>query len=237
MIDLPGLDRIAVGECTSNLARITHDIPIKYIDDPLTIILCVIPANSDIYTSDALRMAKEIDMSGKRTIGVLTKLDIMDQGTDGRKTLLNEEVPLKLGYVGIRNKNKQDRINNLSMTETKKKEIEFFKSHSAYNNLPSELLGIDSLINKLTQLYFKMVKINCPNINKTINERIETIEKELIDLNVLLTTMQNIIIDNEEKNSVPIDKKKGEEKPKDPPSKSEDDNKKVKKKGYGNLFG
>ena len=93
----------------------------QYIDDPLTIILCVIPANSDIYTSDALRMAKEIDMSGKRTIGVITKLDIMDQGTDRRKTLLNEDVPLKLGYVGIRNKNKQDRINNLSMTETKKK--------------------------------------------------------------------------------------------------------------------
>ena len=237
LIDLPGLDRIAVGECTSNLARITHDIPIKYIDDPLTIILCVIPANSDIYTSDALRMAKEIDMSGKRTIGVLTKLDIMDKGTDGRKTLLNEEVPLKLGYVGIRNKSKQDRMNNISMTETKKKEKDFFKSNPAYNNLPSELLGIDSLINKLTQLYFKIVKINCPNINKSINGRIEMIEKELIDLNVLFTTMQIIVIDDEEKNSVPIDKKKGEEKPKDPPSKSEDDNKKVKKKGYGNLFG
>ena len=236
LIDIPGLDRIFVGECSSNLVQITHNIPTKYIDDPLTIILCVIPANSDIYTSDALRMAKEIDMSGKRTIGVITKLDIMDQGTDGRKTLLNEDVPLKLGYVGIRNKNKQDRINNLSLTETKKKEKEFFKSHPAYNNLPSELLGIDSLIDKLTQLYFKMVKENCPNIDKILNERKKTIEKELIDLNDLLTIMQNIIID-EEKTSVPINKKKDEEKLKDPPSKSKDNNKNDKKKVYGNLFG
>ena len=236
LLDIPGLDRIAVGECPSNLVQITHNIPTQYIDDPLTIILCVIPANSDIYTSDALRMAKEIDMSGKRTIGVITKLDIMDQGTDGRKILLNEDIPLKLGYVGIRNKNKQDRINNLSMTETKKKEIEFFKSHPAYNNLPSELLGIDSLIDKLTQLYFKMMKENCPNIDKILNERKKTIEKELIDLNDLLTIMQNIKID-EEKTSVPINKKRDEEKLKDPPSKSKDNNKNVKKKLYGNLFG
>ena len=116
------------------------------LEDPLTIILCVIQANSDIATSESLRMAKEIDMSGERTIAVLTKLDIMDEGTDGRKILLNEYIPLKLGYVGIKNRNKQDRINNISMNETKIKEKEFCKSHPAYNNLPSELTELIHLL-------------------------------------------------------------------------------------------
>ena len=177
LFDLPGVERIRVGECPKNIELITQNIATKYIEDPLTIILCVIPANSDIATSESLRMAKEIDMSGERTIAVLTKLDIMDEGTDGRKILLNEYIPLKLGYVGIKNRNKQDRINNISMKETKIKEKEFFKSHPAYNNLPSERYGIDSLINKLTQLYFKMVKENYPMIFKAINERKNSVEK------------------------------------------------------------
>lgn len=42
------------------------------------------PANADLATSDALRIAREVDPPGDRTIGVLTKVDIMDKGTDCR---------------------------------------------------------------------------------------------------------------------------------------------------------
>jgi hypothetical protein len=49
-----------------------------------TIILAVTPANADLATSDALRLAREVDPAGDRTVGVLTKLDIMDRGTDCR---------------------------------------------------------------------------------------------------------------------------------------------------------
>ena len=82
LIDLPGIKRIPFGYSPKNIELITRDIPRRYIDDPLTIILCVIPGNSDIYTSEGLRMAKDIDRTGSRTIGVFTKLDIMDVGTD-----------------------------------------------------------------------------------------------------------------------------------------------------------
>ena len=62
---------------------------------------------SDIATSDGLMLAKEIDTGGTRTLGVLKKFDIMDEGTDARKVLLNEEIPLKLGYVGVKNRSNQ----------------------------------------------------------------------------------------------------------------------------------
>ena len=120
LIDLPGIERIPLGECPKNVDIIGKIITKKYIEDPLTIILCVIPANSDIWTSDSLRLAKEIDENRERTIGVLTKIDIMDQGTDVRKFLLNEEIPLKMGYVGMINRSKQDRVNKLSLAEAKK---------------------------------------------------------------------------------------------------------------------
>ena len=179
LIDLPGVTRVPVGGQPQNIEQITKDMATRYIKDPLTIILCVIAANSDIATSDGLKLAKEIDTSGTRTLGVLTKLDIMDEGTDAKKALLNEEIPLKLGYVGVKNRSKQDLLNKLSMSEATKKEREFFKSHPAYKSLPAGYLGVDVLINKLTKIYFRIIRENLPRIVKSINDHIKTAEEEL----------------------------------------------------------
>ena len=95
---------------------------------------------------------------------------------------MNEEIPLKLGYVGVKNRSKQDLVNKLSMAETSKKEKEFFKSHPAYKNLPAGHLGTDVLINKLTKIYFRIIRENLPRIVKAINERLKTAEDELLSL-------------------------------------------------------
>lgn len=75
---------------------------IKYAKDERTIILAVISANADMTVSDGLKLAMDIDPEGKRTLGVITKIDIMDRGTDAKRMVTNQEVPLKLGYVGIK---------------------------------------------------------------------------------------------------------------------------------------
>ena len=62
----------------------------------------MIPANIDLANSDALKMAMRLDPNGERTIGVLTKIDLMDEGTDASKTLLNKDIKLKHGYIGIK---------------------------------------------------------------------------------------------------------------------------------------
>lgn len=62
----------------------------SYCKDPKTIILCVIPANQDLSLSDGLKLAREWDKNGERTIGVITKIDIMDKGTSAKKMLMNE---------------------------------------------------------------------------------------------------------------------------------------------------
>jgi len=182
LVDLPGVTRVPIEGQPKNIEEITKNMAIRYIEDPLTIILCVIAANSDIATSDGLKLAKEIDTTGSRTLGVLTKLDIMDAGTDAKKALMNEEIPLKLGYVGVKNRSKLDLNNKISMAETARKEKEFFKTHPVYKNLPAGLLGTSVLINKLTKIYFKIIRENLPRIVKAINDRVKTAEEELASL-------------------------------------------------------
>lgn len=107
IIDLPGITRIDV-KGQKDIEKITTEMAKRYCEDPATIILCVIPANQDLSTSDGLKLAREWDKKGERTIGVITKIDIMDKGTSAKKMLLNEEIHLRLGYIGIVNRAQED---------------------------------------------------------------------------------------------------------------------------------
>ena len=72
---------------------------LKYITKPNAIILAVTAANSDLANSDGLKLAREVDPEGLRTIGVLTKIDLMDQGTDVIDILAGRVIPLRLGKL------------------------------------------------------------------------------------------------------------------------------------------
>ena len=76
LIDLPGITRIPLkgSDQPPEIEQITKNMATRYCIDPRTIILCVIPANQDLSTSDGLKMARDIDMTGDRTIGVITKV-------------------------------------------------------------------------------------------------------------------------------------------------------------------
>jgi len=76
----------------------------RYCGESRTIILCVLSANADITTSDGLQMARELDPKGIRTIGVITKIDIMDKGTSAKRMIEGKDVSLRLGYIGIKNR-------------------------------------------------------------------------------------------------------------------------------------
>jgi len=110
LIDLPGITRIPLKDSDQpvDIEEITKRMALKYVSDKRTIILCVIPANIDITTSDALQMAQRADTKGLRTIGVITKIDIMDKGTNAKKTLLGQEVNLRLGFVGVKLRSQAD---------------------------------------------------------------------------------------------------------------------------------
>ena len=115
VVDLPGITRIPMmnSDQREDIEKVTTEMAMRYCSDPRTIILCVVPANADISTSDALMIARKLDKGGDRTLGVLTKIDIMDKGTSAKETLLNKAIPLKLGYVGVKNRSQYDINNNM----------------------------------------------------------------------------------------------------------------------------
>lgn len=89
IVDLPGITSIPVGEQPNNIYDITKNMALRYISEKRSIILCVIPANQDLSVSEALKILREIDPSGERSIGCLTKIDIMNRGDDARNMLKN----------------------------------------------------------------------------------------------------------------------------------------------------
>ncbi|KAJ2389339.1 vacuolar protein sorting-associated protein 1, partial [Coemansia sp. RSA 2611] len=82
LVDLPGLTKVPVGDQPKDIERQIRDMIMTYITKPNAIILAVTAANTDLANSDGLKLAREMDPDGARTIGVLTKVDLMDKGTD-----------------------------------------------------------------------------------------------------------------------------------------------------------
>lgn len=90
LIDLPGLTKVPVGDQPPDIETQIRNMVLEFIKNESTLILAVSPANADLANSDALKISKEVDPQGLRTIGVLTKIDLMDEGTDAREILENK---------------------------------------------------------------------------------------------------------------------------------------------------
>jgi len=157
---------------------------LNYIKDERTIILCVVPANVDLSTSDGIQMAMKIDREGRRTIGVITKIDIMDKGTDAKLMLENEEIPLKLGYFGVKNRSQADVDAKKSIDDMRRDERLFFQGHPVYGAMDQSVMGIESLTNKLSSVLFAQIREHLPKILGEIKARWTKAEDELKGLGI-----------------------------------------------------
>ena len=117
LVDLPGLTKIPVGDQPSDIERQIRSLVTDYISKPNCIIIAVSPANVDLANSDSLKLARSVDPQGRRTIGVLTKLDLMDSGTHALDILTGHVYPLRLGFIGVVNRSQQDINGNVSLQD------------------------------------------------------------------------------------------------------------------------
>ncbi|KAJ1605628.1 dynamin-like protein, partial [Cryptosporidium canis] len=181
LIDLPGITRVPLkgSDQCDNIEQLTRDMAIRYARDPRTIILAVIPANADMSTSDALQLSRRVDPKGLRTIGVVTKIDLMDRGTDASKMLHGDEVPLRLGYTGVKNRSSADLKAGKSIKDALEEEAAFFSNHPVYRNLSPELVGTKNLVSKLTKVLFKHIRTFLPDIRREISARIRALSSRL----------------------------------------------------------
>ena len=107
LVDMPGLTKIPIDGQPRSIVKELEDMARTYVKGDNAIILAVTPANADLATSDALHLAREVDPTGDRTIGVLTKLDIMDPGTDARDVL--EVKMFRFGFWRGRRRRRENR--------------------------------------------------------------------------------------------------------------------------------
>ena len=118
-----------------------------------SVILSVSAANVDLANSESLKLARSVDPQGRRTIGVLTKLDLMDAGTNANDILTGRTYPLKLGFIGVVNRSQQDINTEKPMTAALESEREFFVTHQAYKNIAHKQ-GTKYLAKTLNQACF-----------------------------------------------------------------------------------
>lgn len=81
LIDLPGITKVPVGDQPEDIEGQIRQLVLKYICNPNSIILAVVTANTDMATSESLKLSKDVDPDGRRTLAVVTKLDLMDAGS------------------------------------------------------------------------------------------------------------------------------------------------------------
>lgn len=178
LIDLPGLTKIPVGDQPTDIENQIKRLILEYISRSNCIILAVLPANVDLANSESLKLARLVDPVGKRTLGILSKLDLMDHGTNALEIIKGNLYPLKLGFIGVINRSQYDIDNNKSMKDFLEFEHEFFKKNHVYNSVIDKC-GIQNLARILNSILMNHIKEKLPEIRSNLYSLLSIKEKEL----------------------------------------------------------
>jgi GTP-binding protein EngB required for normal cell division len=185
LIDLPGLTMVACtdkGQPEDIKIQIRNLIK-KYITSNKSLILGVFPARVDIEADIALDLIKEIDKNCDRTIGVLTKIDLMNKETDIVNYLENsisKDLSLKYGYYAIKNRSSKE-MKTINIYEGFKLEQDYFKQNIRYKLCKEQnRLGMSNLGNKLSNILIDSIKQNLPDMIEKITKTQDSINNKII---------------------------------------------------------
>lgn len=172
------MTKIPVGDQPDDIEMQVREMIMEYISKENCLILAVSPANVDLATSDALKLAREVDKDGMRTIGVITKLDLMDEGTDARDIFENKLLPLRRGYIGVVNRSQKDIDNQKNIAEALKYEHTFFKRHIYYRHI-IDRLGTPYLQQVLNRQLNEHIRKTLPTLQDKLRKQMVVLEKDL----------------------------------------------------------
>ncbi|CAM4547321.1 unnamed protein product [Leuciscus chuanchicus] len=178
LVDLPGMTKVPVGDQPIDIEQQIKEMLMQFVTKDNCLLLAVSPANSDLANSDALKIAKEVDPQGQRTIGVITKLDLMDEGTDARDILENKLLPLRRGYIGVVNRSQKDIDGKKDINAAMAAERKFFLSHPSYRHL-ADRMGTPFLQKTLNQQLTNHIRDTLPALRAKLQSQLLSIEKEV----------------------------------------------------------
>uniref|UniRef100_A0A671MM54 Uncharacterized protein n=1 Tax=Sinocyclocheilus anshuiensis TaxID=1608454 RepID=A0A671MM54_9TELE len=175
LIDLPGIARVATANQPKDIDKQIKDLIEKLIQRQETISLVVVPANIDIATTEALQMASKVDLAGERTLGILTKPDLVDKGMEETvvRTVNNEVIPLKKGYMIVKCRGQNEINDKLDLVRALEKERHFFDEHAHFRQEKKSLeaLGDGVPLDEHEKIKFLVMKI------RQFNDALERVKK------------------------------------------------------------
>ncbi|XP_022736295.1 dynamin-related protein 5A isoform X1 [Durio zibethinus] len=178
LVDLPGLTKVAIEGQPDSIVLDIENMVRSYIEKPNCIILAISPANQDLATSDAIKISREVDPTGERTFGVLTKIDLMDKGTDAVDILEGKSYRLKFPWIGVVNRSQADINKNVDMIAARRREREYFANTPEYKHL-AHRMGSEHLAKMLSKHLETVIKSRIPGIQSLINKTVGELETEL----------------------------------------------------------
>ncbi|KAJ5066901.1 dynamin [Anaeramoeba ignava] len=163
LVDLPGLIEVPVGNQPESIVMDIENLVKKYVEKENTLILAVSAVNEDFARSHAMKIARQVDPQRKRTIGVLTKLDIMDKGQNAMNIISGDLIHLDLGYIPVKNRSQEQIKKNIPISQALEEEETYFSEHKDYKVI-ADKCGVRHLSFRLSELLFQHIKEYLPKL-------------------------------------------------------------------------
>lgn len=186
LIDLPGITH--VHETQTDIHEVIVAMIKKYIKNEQTVILAVVPAVDDFANCEALKLAREVDPHGVRTLGVVTKPDTIQQDSDLVLKLRAErgsDIALNLGWISVRCRTPTEVKEKLSGAELAVREKTFFEMHPLLSELEQRYWGLPTLIGRIVDVQEEAVDRWLPQVKLQIQEAIFEKQSKLIQVPAL----------------------------------------------------
>ncbi|KAF0420290.1 P-loop containing nucleoside triphosphate hydrolase protein [Gigaspora margarita] len=211
LIDLPGIIRHTEKIEDKKFIPLTEELVKEYIKNEKSIIIATISCKDEIDNQAVVTLAKEADPLGVRTLGVLTKPEMIEKGTHNiwLRIMRGEAHQLELGYYVVKNPTKVQRAENIKSEEARLIENEFFEQEEPWNSFYlRERIGVKNLQNKLSELLIEAIKRGLPDIRKNVEDKLNKTFQDLGKLPIQLSDSPRIELFRMVKNCSKIIKEK-----------------------------
>ncbi|PLN80206.1 P-loop containing nucleoside triphosphate hydrolase protein [Aspergillus taichungensis] len=181
VIDVPGIFKNTVPGVTSKTdIHLVHNMVVAYMKNPRSIMLMVVPANVDIATQEIVELAREYDPDGQRTLGVLTKPDLVDMGAEHRvlDLIRGEDLTFKHGWFLVRNLGQRELQEGVDRNAAEKA----FRQTEPWDSVPQDRFGIQSLRVRLQDAVIYNARQSFSQVRSEILKRLKSRQQALKDL-------------------------------------------------------
>ncbi|KAG8628621.1 hypothetical protein KVT40_002486 [Elsinoe batatas] len=179
LVDLPGLIHSETKQQTREDVKLITELVEEYIKEKRTIVLAVVSAKNDYANQIVLNKARDLG-AADRTLGIVTKTDVLEPGTENEKTWIdlaqNKDVLFGLGWHMLRNRTPKEMDKSLDYRD--KTETQFFSSGN-YRSLERDMLGIEALRTRLSDLLYEHLTKELPELQQELENKLRETNQNL----------------------------------------------------------